>query len=77
MAKNLKTPLGGTPDMTGVVDKRRGNNFAAAVFSANYADETALNNALGTAGYSDATINLMTVNDKVYAVRLANDAAGI
>ena len=39
--------------------------------------ETALNNALGTAGYSDENINLMTVNDKIYAVRLANDAAGI
>jgi ABC-type glycerol-3-phosphate transport system substrate-binding protein len=76
MAKNLKTALGGAVDMT-VVDKRRGNNFAAAVLSANYTDETALNNALGVAGYSDANINLMTVNDKIYAVRLANDAAGI
>lgn len=76
MAKNLKTPLGGAIDLA-VVDKRRGANFSASVLSANYASETALNNALGTAGYSDETINLMTLNDKVYAVRLANDAAGI
>lgn len=76
MAKNLKTPLGGAIDLT-VVDKRRGANFSASVLSSNYASETELNNALGTAGYSDANINLMTVNDKIYAVRLANDAAGI
>lgn len=77
MAKNVKTALGGAIDTGSIVDKRRGANLAANPFSANYASETALNNALGTAGYSDENINLMTLNDKIYAVRLANDAAGI
>jgi hypothetical protein len=77
MAKNVKTALGGAIDTGAIVDKRRGANIAAQPFSANYADETALNAALTTAGYTDAQANSMTTNDKIYAVRLANDAAGI
>lgn len=77
MAKQNKTALGGAIDMGSVVDKRRGNNLAANPLSNNYADETALNNALTTAGYTDAQAASMTINDKIYAVRLANDAAGI
>lgn len=76
----------------GYVDKRRvtrmgdagnvnGNPVAAGAGDAsNYASVAGLRarlTAVNAAYYTTARLNLMTKNDMVYAVRLADDAAGI
>jgi len=71
----MTTALGGGIQ-TDFIDARR-TPTGASPLSANYADEAALNSALNSAGYSAADIAAMTVNDKIYATRLANDAAGM
>lgn len=67
----------------GVVDKRyaaktqSGTNLATA---ANYQSHASLDTRLTAinAGYfTTARLNMMTKNDKVYAVRLNDDAAGM
>lgn len=69
------------PDIkVGFVDKRRasGQNVATPLATpANYASQSALDTRLLALGYSAANIRIMNLNDKVYAVRLADDSAGI
>ncbi len=77
-----------TPPDSGFVDKRRANNKSAGVsanqLSANLTTAMASNDALDTrlaainAGYyTAARLNAMTQNDKVYAIRLADDPTSI
>ncbi|HET7713270.1 MAG TPA: hypothetical protein VFK94_02230 [Patescibacteria group bacterium] len=69
----------------GVVDKRQAPTELQAspatadniATNANYADESALDTRLAAAvpgTYTAAYLNLMTQNDKVYALRLIDDA---
>lgn len=44
---------------------------------ANYASIAALETRLLAVGYSQSQLNSMTVNDKQYALRLADDSAGM
>ncbi len=43
----------------------------------NFQDEETLDSRLIALGYTQATINAMTQNDKVYAIRLADDSSSI
>ncbi|HET7713282.1 MAG TPA: hypothetical protein VFK94_02335 [Patescibacteria group bacterium] len=66
----------------GITDKRRtqGATTTPVATDANYADVAALKarlTAAAPASYPAATLNLMTKNDMVYALRLIDDAAGI
>lgn len=66
----------------GFADKRRtqGNTANNTATDANYADVAALRTRLAVvnaAYYTAAQLNLMTKNDMVYALRVADDAAGI
>lgn len=65
------------------VDKRRstaaGNNSPTTklVTIANYSDRNSMEAYLLTQGYSQAQLNIRNLNDLVYAVRRAQDSAGI
>lgn len=65
-----------------VVDKRQlqGASTQAIATPANYASEASLRarlTAISASTYSTANLNLMTINDMVYALRMNDDAAGI
>lgn len=66
-------------NVDGVVDRRQTQGSATQKLAtpADYADVDAMRTALTTAGYTSANLDLMTVNDMIYALRLANDSAGI
>jgi hypothetical protein len=70
-------------NMEGTVDKRRATAGSAAVTTgsvatpANYNSNSALDAALIAAGYTQARCDQMTQNDKIYALRLTSDAAGV
>lgn len=65
------------------VDKRRASgqtNTSPVGTPANYATESALDTRLAAAdgtSYTAARLRQMTTNDKIYALRLIDDAAGI
>lgn len=63
------------------VDKRRGSdgqtNTSPLGTPASYLTESALDTRLTTIGYTAKQLRMMTTNDKIYAVRLNDDAAGI
>lgn len=66
----------------GVVDKRQTQGVLTQPIAtpANYASISAMRTrltAISATAYSAANLDLMTVNDMVYALRLADDAAGI
>jgi hypothetical protein len=66
----------------GFVDKRRGRGQGASALAtpANYVSDGALETrlaAINGAYFTTARLNQMTHNDKVMAVRLADDAAGV
>lgn len=67
---------------TRFVDKRRSITSAGSTDDnigtpANYASIADLETRLLTVGYSQSQLNSMTVNDKQYALRLADDSAGM
>lgn len=71
-------------NLLGVVDKGRavaGSNAVSGsgnITSHNvYADHAALDTALLADGYTQTQLDKMTLNDKRYAVRLADDADSI
>lgn len=74
-------------NLIGVVDKGRAVSGSAAVAgsgnittTANYADHAALDarlTAISATTYTQAQLDKMTLNDKRYAVRLADDADSI
>jgi len=71
-----------TENPLGLTDKRKtqGSTTHPTGTEANYVDVAALRARLTTinaAYYTAAVLNLMTKNDMVYAVRVADDAAGI
>ncbi len=64
----------------GFVDKRRSDtptNTSPLATQANYATEATLDTRLTTIGYSALSLRCMTTNDKVYALRVSDDSAGI
>lgn len=66
----------------GFVDKRRTPNAQTSPVGtpANYANEAAMDTRLAAINgtyYTAARLAGMTHNDKVYAIRLSDDAAGI
>jgi hypothetical protein len=65
----------------GFKDKRHTQATTATVYTdANYADVSSLRARLATIDgtyYTSARLDKMTKNDMVYAVRLADDAAGV
>jgi hypothetical protein len=67
----------------GFVDKRRSGAMSDATplsTVANYASSSTLDarlTAISATSYSASRLNSMTVNDKIYAVRLNDDLAGI
>lgn len=66
----------------GFVDKRRGGNLRAAGVTtpANYVTEAAIDarlTAINAAYWTATRLAQSTRNDKIYALRLADDAAGI
>lgn len=66
----------------GFVDKRRGRGQSASALGTpgNYVSDAALEarlTAVNGAYFTTARLNQMTHNDKVFAVRAADDAAGI
>lgn len=72
----------GDPNL-GFVDKTRAtagsvaDSSSAVATPANYASETAINarlTAINATLYSAANLDKMTFNDKVYALRLADDS---
>jgi IS5 family transposase len=65
-----------------ITDKRATQASTGSQFAtpANYDSQAALDTALATANagfYTSARLRQMTKNDKVYALRTINDAAGI
>lgn len=73
-------------NMQGTVDKRRANAGSAAIQTGSvtnaqtYDSPSDIEAALATADaayYTAARLNRLTLNDKIYALRLANDAAGV
>lgn len=69
-------------ELAGFVDKRRakGQLGTSLATAANYDSVAAMRTRLAAfngAYYTAARLNSMTENDLVYAVRLADDAAGI
>lgn len=75
--------LGGFNSFPAFVDKRRHRGATGADVigtPANYATISAAKtrlNAVSATSYTAARMNTMTKNDLVYALRLADDAAGI
>lgn len=68
--------------LSGFVDKRRGAAFNAAGVAtiANYASVAAVNarlTAINGTYWSASRLATTGINDKVYAMRLADDAAGV
>lgn len=68
--------------ITGFVDKRRtpGNLGTPLANAANYDSVNAMRTRLAAvngAYYTSARLNSMTKNDMVYALRLADDVAGV
>ena len=68
----------------GVVDKRAvskaGSNAVSTGTPANYADVNAMKTRLAAINgtyYTATKLNQMSVNDMVFAIRTADDAAGI
>lgn len=65
----------------GFIDKRRPSDakgrFNLTLNTYNYNDVHTMRSDLAGRGYSTATLDTMTKNDMVYALRLAVDAAGI
>lgn len=64
----------------GFIDKRRSGsqtNTSPVGTPANYASISALDTRLTALGYTASQLRIMTVNDKVFAVRSADDSAGI
>ena len=63
----------------GVPDKRRtqGSNGSNLATPANYVNVAAMRTRLAAIGYATATLDLMTKNDMIYALRVSDDAAGI
>jgi hypothetical protein len=66
------------------VDKRRGNSNAnsiqmgsALTTPANWTSTTSIETALLSNGYTNTQLQIMNLNDKVYALRLATEAGGI
>lgn len=65
------------------VDKRRSDtptNTTPLGTAASYLSESALDtrlNAISSTSYSAARLRTMTTNDKIYAVRVHDDSAGI
>jgi hypothetical protein len=74
--------LGPQPDM-GFVDKRRSGtptNTTPIATSASYKDEAALDTRLAAISgttYTAGVLRTMTTNDKIYALRVNDDSAGI
>jgi hypothetical protein len=72
----------GPPD-TGFVDKRRTTSVAngatvrSATAQAAYVSQTAMDTRLIAIGYTQKQIDSMTTNDKVYAIRVADDPLSI
>lgn len=71
-----------TKNMLGYVDKRRVPADAAnrVTTDANFSDITSMRTrlfAVSATAYSVANLDKMTVNDMLYALRLADEAAGI
>lgn len=69
-------------EVLGFVDKRRSTAVNAVtpftvIQASNYLDLATMENYLLANGYSQATVNVMNWNDKVYAMRLLLDAGGI
>lgn len=69
------------PDIkVGFVDKRKSSGQTTTTplaTPANYASQSALDTRLLALGYSAENVRIMNLNDKIYAVRLADDSAGI
>jgi len=69
--------------LVGTTDKRHGrgsNTYPAAARIANYDNVNSLKarlTAINATSYTPARLATMSKNDMVYAVRLADDAAGI
>jgi hypothetical protein len=64
----------------GFIDKRRSGSQANTTplgTPANYASISAMETRLLALGYTASQIRIMTTNDKQYALRLADDSAGI
>lgn len=67
----------------GFIDKRRSGSPSASSplgAAANYADATTIDarlTAISATSYSAARLRQMNINDKVYALRLNDDLAGI
>ena len=63
----------------GFVDKRRnqGSNTSVLATPLNYTTVNTMRTRLAAVGYTTAQLDLMTRNDMVYALRVADDAAGI
>lgn len=66
----------------GFVDKRRGRGQAATALATpvNYTSDAAMETrlaAINGAYYTTARLNQMTQSDKIYALRTADDSAGI
>lgn len=62
----------------GFQDKRRSPGTTASILANNnYVSVANMRTALATAGYASPTLDLMTRNDMVYALRLVQDATGI
>lgn len=77
MTAKTKTPLGGGLDLT-VTDARQ-TALGTSPLSDNYGSEAIMDTALATADsgyYTEAVLENMTVNDKIFAVRNIHDAEG-
>lgn len=67
----------------GVVDKRRGRGMTGASVLTSTANQDTISamktrlNTINATSYSAARMATMTENDLMYAIRLADDAAGI
>ena len=71
--------FGPQPDL-GFVDKRRSSGQTTTNplgTPANYASVDAIETRLTTIGYTAAQLGTMNLNDKIYALRLSDDSAGI
>lgn len=69
-------------NMVGFVDKRagRGGTVVIPATSTNYDDVASLRarlTAISATSYSPARLDIMTENDMIYALRLADDAGGV
>lgn len=78
----MANKIGMANEILGFVDRRRSTaanqqSPFTVIQASNYLDLATMENYLLANGYNQATVNTMTFNDKVYAVRRAVDAAGI